>query len=129
MSRNELNGGEIALLGRLNRRPLELGDLPQDAVARLLALGLARKVLGFCEITRTGQLAVHRNRFRKASHRRMAHVTRRNPLYLQETKYLLPGAAVGFSDSLNRRYRVEKGKRAVGLPRKWLARLVAGKDT
>ena len=79
MSRNQLQDGEIALLGKLNRQPLELGDLPVEAVARLTQLGLARKVLGYCEITRAGQLTYKRDHFRKHAAGR---ATRKKPLSL-----------------------------------------------
>lgn len=79
MSRSQLHDGEIALLGKLNRESLELGDLPHDMVERLTRLGLARKVLGYCEITRAGQLTYRRDHYRKRS---LGRIAPRNPLSL-----------------------------------------------
>lgn len=86
MSRKDLESGDFALLGRLNRAPRELGSLPAKSVTRLAALGLVHKVLGFCEITRAGQLEWCRDQYRRVPRRRVARVTRRSPLFLQETR-------------------------------------------
>ena len=71
MSRIKLRSKDISMLERLNSVPLEIGDLDVDSVARLSALGLVIKVLGCCEITRRGQLTLHRQHFLKASRRRV----------------------------------------------------------
>ena len=63
MSRIKLRSKDISMLERLNSVPLEIGDLDVDSVARLSALGLVIKVLGCCEITRRGQLTLHRQHF------------------------------------------------------------------
>ena len=65
MTREELASGDIALLERLNHGPCEVGDVPIDELERLTALGLAKRVLGCCEITRAGQLTYHRHQFAK----------------------------------------------------------------
>lgn len=82
MSRSQLLDGELALLGKLNRQPAELGDLPGEYVARLIQLGLVRQVLGYCEITRTGQLAYQRDQYRKQTLGPIARMAQRNPLSL-----------------------------------------------
>ncbi|GBE42209.1 MAG TPA: hypothetical protein ENH05_00485 [Rhizobiales bacterium] len=87
MSRIKLRNGDIALLGQLYQGPLELGDIPNDALERLTALGLARKVLGSCKITRTGQLTFHRQSFAKAPRRRVVQVTQRHPVFLQKQRW------------------------------------------
>jgi len=80
--RSQLHDGEIALLGKLNRHPAELGDLPGESVARLIRLGLVRKVLGYCEITRAGQLTYQRDQYRKQALGPIARIAQRNPLSL-----------------------------------------------
>lgn len=102
MSRSQLHDGEMAVLARLNRQPVELGDLPCSAVARLTELGLARKVLGSCEITRAGQLTYQRYQYRNGSMSRMA---RRSPF------------------SLLRRRTFDTQMRDVSFARKWMTRL------
>lgn len=82
MSRSQLHDGELALLGKLNRQPVELGDLPGKHLARLVQLGLVRQVLGYCEITRTGQLAYQRDHYRKQMLGPIARIAQRNPLSL-----------------------------------------------
>ena len=121
MSRRELESGEFALLGRLNRSPLELGDLPASSVARLAALGLARKVLGFCEITRAGQLEWQRGQFRKVSRRWVARVTRHDPLFLQETRLHGPAGTSQLRDGIARRRTFDEALRGFTFPRKWVA--------
>ena len=65
MTREELASGDIALLERLSNGPCEVGDVPIDELERLTALGLAKRVLGCCEITRAGQLTYCRHQFAK----------------------------------------------------------------
>ena len=91
MSRIKLRMRDISLLERLRYASLEIGDLPVDSIARLTELGLVTKVLGCCEITRKGQLAYYRQHFLKTPRRRVAHVTRRNPMYLSEVRADKPG--------------------------------------
>lgn len=125
MSRIKLRSGDIALLGRLNFVPLEIGDLPVDSVARLTALGLVSKVLGCCEITRKGQLTLHRQHFLKASRRRIARVTRRNPMFLQEAGLSASLSRTRLTEHLNMRRRLDaRVRQATKLP-KWLARLAS----
>lgn len=125
MSRIKLRSGDIALLERLNLVPLEIGGLPVDSVGRLAALGLISKVLGCCEITRKGQLTLHRQHFLKASSRRIARVTRRNPVFLQEASLSTSLSRTRLSEHLNMRRRVDaRVRQATKLP-KWLARLAS----
>lgn len=125
MSRIKLRSGDIALLKRLNFVPLQLGDLPVDSVARLTALGLASKVLGCCEITRRGQLTLHRQHFLKVSSRRIARVTRRNPMFLQEASLSSSLSRTRLSEHLNMRRRLDaRIRQATKLPR-WLLRLAS----
>lgn len=84
MSRIKLRKEDLACLGRLNTGPLEIGDIPEETVARLTARGLIVQVLGCCEITPAGQLIYHRQYFLRTPRSRVAHVTRSNPLFLQE---------------------------------------------
>ena len=125
MSRIKLRSRDISLLERLNLVPLEIGDLPADAVARLTTLGLVRKVLGCCEITRKGQLTLHRQHFLKASSRRVARVTRRNPLFLSEERFGSPASRTRLSEHLKKRRTLDsRVRQAARLPR-WLARLAS----
>ena len=125
MSRIKLRSKDISLLGRLNSVPLEIGNLPAESVARLSALGLVMKVLGCCEITRKGQLTVHRQHFLKASRRRVARVTRRNPLFLSEERFGSSASRDRLSEHLNKRRTSDAHTRqATKLPR-WLARLAS----
>jgi hypothetical protein len=125
VSRIKLRSGDIALLERLNFVPLEIGDLPVDSVARLTALGLVSKELGCCEITRKGQLTLHRQHFLKASSRRIARVTRRNPVFLQEESLSTSLSRTRLSEHLNMRRRVDaRVRQATKLP-KWLMRLAS----
>lgn len=125
MSRIKLCSGDIALLERLNLVPLEIGDLPGDTVARLTALGLVRKVLGCCEITRKGQLTLHRRYFLKASRRRIARVTRRNPMFLQEASLSSSLSRTRLSENLNMRRRLDARVRQGAWLPIWLARLAS----
>ena len=126
MSRTKLRSKDISLLERLNSVPLEIGDLPTDSVARLSALGLVMKVLGCCEITRKGQLTLHRQHFLKASRRRVARVTRRNPLFLSEERFGSFTSRDRLTEHLNmRRTSDAHARQAVKLPR-WLVRLASG---
>jgi hypothetical protein len=121
-----LRSKDISLLERLNSVPLEIGDLPADSVARLSALGLVMKVLGCCEITRKGQLTLHRQHFLKASRRRVARVTRRNPLFLSEERFGSSTSRDRLTEHLNmRRTSDAHARQAVKLPR-WLVRLASG---
>ena len=125
MSRIKLRSKDISLLERLNSMPLEIGDLPVDSVARLSALGLVTKVLGCCEITRKGQLTLHRQHFLKASRRRVARVTRRNPLFLSEERFGSSASRDRLSEHLNMRKTSDaRARQATKLPR-WLVRLVS----
>jgi hypothetical protein len=125
VSRIELRRGDIALLERLNQAPLEIGELSSDSVARLMASGLVTKVLGCCEITRKGQLTVHRQHFLKASRRRIARVTRRNPMFLQEAILSSSLSRTRLTEHLNIRRRFDAGfRQATKMPR-WLARLAS----
>lgn len=125
MSRIKLLSKDISLLERLNSAPLEIGNLPAESVARLSALGLVMKVLGCCEITRKGQLILHRQHFLKASRRRVARVTRRNPLFLSEERFSASASRDRLSEHLNKRRTSDAhARQATKLPR-WLARLAS----
>lgn len=125
MSRIKLRSGDISLLERLNSIPLEIGDLPHESVERLTALGLVRKVLGCCEITRQGQLTLHRQHFLKASRRRIARVTRRNPMFLQEASLSASSARTRLSEHLNIRRKIDALIRQVTRLPNWLLRLAS----
>ncbi len=126
MSRVELCNGDIVLLGRLNRGLLELGDIPVDTVERLVALGLARKVLGSCRITRAGQLSFHRQSFTRVSRRqRVARVTKRHPLFLHEARLRTPLSRARLSEFLKMRRALDAHlRRATRLPH-WLMRFAS----
>lgn len=105
--------------------PLEIGDLPLESVERLTALGLVGKVLGCCEITRQGQLTLHRQHFLKASSRRIARVTRRNPIFLQEMSLSASLSRTRLTEHLNMRRKFDaRIKQATKFPN-WLVRLVS----
>jgi len=124
VSRIELRSGDIALLGQLNLRPLELGDISADSVERLETLGLVRKVLGSYWITRAGQLAFHRQSFTKVSRRKVARVSRRHPLFLQEERLRGPFDRGRLLEFLTVRRATDSNlKRATLLPW-WLKRSV-----
>lgn len=114
MPRIKLRNSDIALLGRLNMGPLELGEMPAGALERLMALGLTRTVLGSCNITRAGQLSFHRRSFDNVSRQKFAYVTRRRPLFLHEAR--LPA-----DFSATRRALARRVSRAARLF-KWLVR-------
>lgn len=123
MSRIKLRSGDVALLERLNSMPLEIGNLPNDAIERLMALGLVTKVLGCCEITHHGQLTLHRQQFLKASRRRIARVTQRNPMFLQEAAIGSSLSRPQSSEHLTLRRRLDAPfRQAMRLPQ-WLTRL------
>ena len=125
MSRIKLRNGDIALLGRLNLGPLELGDISADSVGRLEALGLARKVLGSCKITRAGQLTFHRQSFTRVSRRKIARVSRRHPLFLQEERLRGPLNRVRLLEYLKIRRSLDSNLRHVTLFPRWLRRLAS----
>lgn len=126
MSRMQLRNGDIAVLGRLNLSPLEIGDLPVDSVARLSALGLLKKVLGCCEITRAGQLAYQRHQFVRASGGRIARVTRRHPVFLHEARFGEPASRNRLTDLLKRRRESDPRIMNASIMPRWLVRLAAG---
>lgn len=102
MSRLLLGSRDVALLARLNSRPIEIGELPPENMARLSSLGFAQKVLGCFEITRAGQLAYRRYQFLKIPRKRFSRVTRSNPMVLQEANLRVSAARPGIRD-LHRR--------------------------
>lgn len=127
MSRIQLRSGDIALLGRLNRTPLEIGLIPAETVTRLTALGLAKKVLGCLEITRAGQLSYQRNQFLKASRGRIARVTRRHPMFLHEARFHGPVSRSSLMDFIRQRRAAESRTSYGWFVPKWLTRLASRK--
>lgn len=123
MSRLQLRSGDIALLGRLNRAPLEIGHIPAETLTRLTALGLVKKVLGCCEITRAGQLSYQRHQFQKVSGGRVARVTRRHPLFLHEARFRGPASRARLMDCIRQRQASDTPWFVPG----WLARLTSGR--
>lgn len=123
MSRLHLRRGDIALLGRLNRAPLEIGHIPAETLTRLTALGLVKTVLGCCEITRAGQLTYQRHQFQKVSGGRVARVTRRHPLFLHETRFRGPANRTTLMDCIRRRRTSDAPWFVPG----WLVRLTSGR--
>jgi hypothetical protein len=125
VSRVQLRGGDVSILRRLKDAPLEIGEVPVESLARLMSLGLVRKVLGCCEITCAGQLSFHRHQFLKASSRRVARVTRSNPLFLQEARFGAPASRTRLLEFLKMRRMLDR--RIISrsrLPR-WMARLAS----
>jgi len=121
-----LRNSDIALLGRLNQGSLELGNIPVASLNRLTAQGLARKVLGSCNITCAGQLSFHRHSFTKASRQRFAHVTRHRPVFLHEARLRTPISRARLSEFLTMQRMLDaRVSRATRLY-KWLARLASG---
>lgn len=96
MTREKLASGDIALLERLSYGPCEVGDVPVDELERLTALGLAKRVLGCCEITRAGQLTFHRHQYTRRLHGRAARVTGSDPAFGQA----LAGSALQYRNQL-----------------------------
>ena len=125
MSRIKLLNTDIFLLERLKFAPLEIGDLPADTITRLTALGLVRKVLGCCEITHQGQLTLHRQHFLKVSRRRVARVTRRNPLFLSEMRFGSSKSEPRLAEHLKTRRAIDARVMQVARLPKWLKRLVS----
>jgi hypothetical protein len=133
VSRIKLRSGDISLLERLNSMPLEIGNLPNNEIGnlpnntieRLMALGLVTKELGCCEITRNGQLTLHRQQFLKASGRRIARVMHRNSMFLQEATIGTSLSRPQSSEHQNLRRRLDAPiRQAMRLPQ-WLTRLAS----
>lgn len=120
MSRIKLRNGDIALLGRLNLGPVELGDIQAGSVERLEARGLARKVLGSCKITRAGQLTFHRHSYSKVSRRKVARVSRRQPLFLQEERLRGPFDRGRILEHLKLRRSLDSNLKRTTLFPQWL---------
>ena len=120
-----LRNSDIALLARLNRGPLELGDIPIASLNKLTALGLARKVLGSCNITSAGQLSFRRHSFTNASRQRFAHVTPRHPVFLHEARLRTPISRARLAEFLTLRRAFDARVSRAARLAKWLARLAS----
>ena len=96
MTREKLASGDIALLERLSYGPCEVGDVPVDELERLTALGLAKRVLGCCEITRAGQLTFHRHQYTRRLHGRTFRVTGSDPALREQ----IAGSALQYRNQL-----------------------------
>ncbi len=122
MTYNEMRKGDVACLGRLINGPLDIGAIPEEIVKRLTDRGLARKVLGSCNITCAGQLSFRRHSFTNASRQRFAYVTRRRPVFLHEARFRTPISRARLTEFQAMRTKLDaRAGRTVRLF-KWLAR-------
>ncbi len=125
VTRNNLVKRDFTVLWQLGKGPREIGGLPFDSIKRLTALGLARRVLGSYEITRAGQLTYHRHHFSTASGRRIAHVTRRNPVFLHEARFRMPLSRSQLAEFLNARRKDDGRFAQAALLPGWLSRILS----